>query len=171
MNANEEYALNIFWNRLQQLKFDIIYLSLQFKRCVTISRTIKYLIVGLTTLSSGILIGFYSIKQLAIACSVFIIFLQVFSAVSEYFPFEKRKDEIRELCNELEELYNKMEYDWRILFNDDKSTSEINEYINSYASNITKLEKYYLKDDALPEIKKITQKAEFKTSEYFKNFI
>lgn len=171
MNTNEELALNTFWNKLQQLKFEITYLSLHFKRCVSISRIVKYLIVGLTTLSSGILISFNSIQSLVISFSIIIIALQVFSAVSDMFPYEKRKNEIRELSNELEDLYNQMEDDWRMLFNESKSTSEINDYIKKYATNISHLERNYLKDDALPEIKKITKLAELKTSDYFKNFI
>lgn len=131
----------------------------------------KYLIVGLTALSSGVLISFNSIKPLVISCSVIIIVLQAFSAISDIFPYEKRKNELRELGNELEDLYNKMEYDWRILFNEKKTVAEINDYIDKYATNISHLERNYLKDDALPEIEKIKQIAELKTSDYFKNFI
>lgn len=168
---NEQSSLNVFWNKLQQLKFEITYLSLHFKRCVNISRTIKYVNVGLTTLSSSLLMCFSSIKPFVFSFSSFIIALQVFSAISKIFPYEKRQNELRELNNELEDVYNRMEYDWRILFNENKTSSEINDYINKYTSEISHLERHYLKDDVLPEIKRIIQLAEQKTSDYFRNFI
>lgn len=51
--AIDQSLYNAFWRKLQQSKYDIIYYDLHFKECVSISRKIKYTVVGLTSLATG----------------------------------------------------------------------------------------------------------------------
>ena len=83
-----------FWNIFQQFKFDLIYYSLHFSRCVKIIRIIKYVTLGVTALATSVWMAWNHIQWVSIACPIVILVLQVFSAVSEHFPFENRKLEI-----------------------------------------------------------------------------
>lgn len=172
INENLDMTLyNTYWSKLQQLKFDIEYYDLHFKRCVNSLRIMKYSMASITALATGLWMGFSDNKHLCTICAIVIIACQALSAASEIFPFEKRKLELRELSTELEKLYIKMENDWRNIQSLKVLNIEIQEYIQYYAEKQLNINKNYFKDDALPIIKRIRQKAEELTEEYFINFI
>ena len=162
---------NAFWNKLQQFKFDLFYYDEHFKRCIFVSRAIKYSIIGATTLATGAWMSWNSITGICIACAIMILLLQAASAVSELLPFEKRKLELRELSAELEALYIDMEADWRKVQALEVTNENIRALMQSYASKQANINKHYFKDDALPQIEKLRVNADNLTEEYFKHFI
>lgn len=167
----DENLYNIFWNKLQQTKFDIFYYDEHFRRCTKITRYIKYFIVGATAIATGIWTGFGDVGIVPEICACVIIFLQAISAVSDLFPHEKRKTELREISIELEKLYIDMEMDWRKTQRLEISNDEIEEKIQGYALEQLNISQHYFKDDALPEKERIRLKVDVKTEEYFNNFI
>lgn len=166
----DEQLYNTFWRKLQQAKYDLIYYGIHFDRCVSISRKIKYTIIGTTTLATGAWMTWSNIGIVAKICPIVILVLQVVSAISEKFPYESRKLELREMIAELEPLYLEMENDWRSIRNLEKSNSNIQDAIQNYDTKQAEIKRHFLKEDSLPESDKIRQRADEKTEEYFKYF-
>ena len=111
-----------------------------------------------------------NISIVAKICPIVILALQVVSAISEKFPYESRKLELREMIAELEPLYLEMENDWRSIRNLEKSNSKIQEAIQNYDTKQAEIKRHYFKEDSLPESDKIRLEADEKTEEYFKYF-
>lgn len=95
---------------------------------------------------------------------------QVVSAISEKFPYESRKLELREMIAELEPVYLEMENDWRSIQNLKMSNRKIQETIQKYDKKQVEIKRHYFKDDSLPELDKLRLQADEKTEEYFKYF-
>lgn len=171
-NTNDNFHFqSIYWHKLQQLKFDIIYYSLHFNRCIFLIRIIKYILAGLTSLSFALLMGFSEIKGIVFSCGIIGIIMQVFIAISNIFPYEDRKNDLREMSNELDKLYNEMENDWNQISNGEINLEDIKDIIKKYTCKQSEIQKNYLKNDLLPEKKRIINLANKKVEEYFKNFI
>ncbi len=160
-----------FWSKLQQFKFDITYYNVHFNACVRIARIIKYIIVGLTALATGAWMSWNEISAISISCAIIILILQGVSAISEWFPYEKRKNELRELTAELEPLYLEMEIDWRKINCGEVDNAYVLSAMDKYAQKQVEIKRHYFKDDALPEKEKHHKKADDLTEEYFKYFV
>ena len=170
---NEDLDIRLydtFWRKLQQSKFDLIYYGLHFNSCVKISRRIKYAIIGITTLSTVAWMTWNDVAAVGTICAIIIGVAQVVSAISEKFPYESRKLELRELINELEPVYLIMENDWRTIQNLKMSNAKIQESIQEYDKKQVEIKRHYFKDDSLPESEKLRAQADEKTEEYFKYF-
>ena len=170
---NEELDTQLystFWRKLQQTKFDLIYYGLHFNSCVKISRRIKYAIIGITVLATGAWITWNGIAIVGTICAIVILVAQVVSAISEKFPYESRKLELRELLAELEPVYLEMENDWRSIQNLKMSNPKIQETIQKYDKKQAEIKRHYFKDDSLPDLDKLRLQADEKTEEYFKYF-
>lgn len=167
----DETLYNAFWHKLQQFKFDLYYYDEHFKRCIFVSRTIKYSIIAATTLATGAWMNWNSMPGICVACAIMILLLQAASAVSELLPFEKRKLELRELSTELEPLYIDMEADWRKVQALEVTNEDIRALMQSYALKQANISKHYFKDDALPQKEKLWANADNLTEEYFKHFV
>ena len=166
---NELYEA--FWRKLEQSKFDLIYYQVHFNHCTTVSRIFKYTIIGATSLATGAWISWNSIPSIGITCAITIWLLQGISAISELFPYESRKQELREMLTELEPLYLKMENDWRSIRSLAITNQEIQSKLQQYNERQADIKRHYFKDDSLPEIEKFRTKADEKTEEYFRYFI
>lgn len=162
------YAL--YWKKLQQSKFDLEYYGLHFNSCTTITRMIKCIVIGATSLATGAWINWNEINYVGIACAIIIWILQGFSALSELLPYEGRKLELREMNSELDPLYNQMEDDWRKIQSRKMTNKQINDLILQYDQKQADIKKHYFKNDSLPEKEKIRAKADTSTEEYFKYF-
>lgn len=162
-------AQKMFWNNLQQFKFDLFYYNNHYKKCISILRGIKYIVSGLTAVSTGVWITWSSISPIPIICTIIILALQAFNAISDYLPFAQRKDELRDLTNDLDPLYIEMESTWRRIVEGELSTTEINQSVYDFAHKRLQIEKNYLKNDFLKEHKKIVDKTEKQTQDYFDN--
>ena len=162
---------NGFWSKLQQFRFDITYYNIHFNACVRLARIIKYIIVGLTSLATGAWMSWNDIPVVSISCAIIILILQGVSAVSEWFPYEKRKNELRELTTELEPLYLEMESDWRKINCYEVDNEYVLKALDRYAQKQADITRHYLKDDALPERERYHLKADNLTEEYFKYFV
>ena len=103
-------------------------------------------------------------------CAIIIVAAQVVSAISEKFPYESRKLELRELIAELEPVYLEMENDWRSVQNLKMSNSKIQETIQGYDKKQAEIKRHYFKDDSLPESEKLRLQADERTEEYFEYF-
>ena len=168
--VNSKMVQETFWKNLQQFKFDLCYYCCHYQRCITVTRLIKYVVAGLTTASTLVWMECAEISSVTTICSFVIIALQVFNAVSDLFPFTNRKDELRDLANDLDPLYIEMESTWRKIANGEYTVSEISQMIDEYASKQLQIQKNYLKNDFLKDHKRIVAKAEKQTQEYFENF-
>lgn len=166
----DDTLYNGFWSKLQQFKFDITYYDVHFNACVQMARTIKYIIAGLTALTTGAWMSWNEIPAVSISCAILILILQGVSAISEWFPYEKRKNELRELTAELESLYLNMEIDWRKINCYEVDNKYVLDALNNYAQKQAEIKRHYFKDDALPEKEKYHKKADDLTEEYFKYF-
>lgn len=165
-----EQLYGIFWRKLQQSKFDLIYYGLHFNKCTKISRWVKYAIIGVTSLATGAWMTWNNIAAIRNICAVVILAAQVVSAISEKFPYETRKIELREMIAELEPVYFEMENDWRTIQNLKMSNSKIQEAIQKYDKKQAEIKRHYFKEDSLPESDKLRLQADEKTEEYFKYF-
>ena len=170
-HTNENLKIQqVYWNKMYQFKFDLIYYSLYFNLCVSIMRLIKYISVGLTVLVTGIWMNWYNIQSVSVSCAIVILIIQAFNALSELFPFDNRKLEIREMSNELDNVYLQMEADWLKISDGELTITEITSLIQTYAKKRADIEKHYFKNDSLPYNKRIDNHANDKVESYFKNF-
>lgn len=172
MNGQDEMQFQTqrcYWIKLQQFKFDLIYYSLHFSDCTSKLRSIKYISTVGTIVATFIWRKWSNVDCVDIVCMILIFLLQILSAVSEQFPYEKRRQELREMCNELAPLYIKMESDWRWIANGKYNIAEIEKLIKQYETRQSNIKKHYFKEDTLPEKKRIENNANIKTKEYFDN--
>lgn len=167
----DEKLYAAFWSKLQQSKFDIIYYSAHFNRSTVVARVIKYAVIGATSLVTGAWMTWNHLPAVSTACGIAILVLQAVSAVSEWFPYESRKLELREMLAELEPLYLEMENDWRSIYGLKMTNTQIQEAIQRYDQRQAEIKRHYFKDDALPENEKLRIKADEQTEEYFKYFV
>ena len=165
-----EQLYGTFWRKLQLSKFDLIYYGLHFNNCTKISRRIKYVIIGVTSLATGAWMTWNDIAIVGTICAIIILAAQVVSAISEKLPYEARKLELREMIAELESVYLEMENDWRSIQNLKMSNPKIQETIQKYDKKQSEIKQHYFKDDSLPDIDTLRLQADEKTEEYFKYF-
>lgn len=159
-----------YWYKLEQIKFDLFYYNAHFIRCVKISRIIRIGVSFLTALTSGIWMSFYNEKVVNIICLIIIILLQAFNSAVELLPYDKRKLEIREMSNEITDLYNQMEHDWVNVSNGNWTEKTIEDKCFQYINRQEEICKHYFKNDILPEKKACKNKAKKETDIYFINF-
>lgn len=168
--TTDTYFQEAFWQKLQQFKFDIIYYNLHFSRCIKILRSTKYASTGFTAIATSIWMNWYDIKPIAIVCCVIVLILQAFNVLIEQLPFSERKLEIREMTNELHNLYIEMECNWRDISEGKFKKSQIKLMLKKYEQKRSDIHSHYFKNDSLPETKKITEEANKRTKEYFDSF-
>lgn len=168
-NVINEATYNAFWSKMQQFKFDIVYYCVHFNACININRKIKYFVVFTTAIFTGIWMKWHTLSRINTVCGVAIIALQALSAISELFPYEKRKNELRELIAELEPLYLEMENDWRRINSCEVDDEYARVALDKYAKKQIEIKNHFFKDDTLPEKEKYRTKADNLTEEYFKN--
>ena len=156
-----------FWLEMQQLRFEIDFFDTHFSYCVFMSRLIKFIIIGITTLATVVWMQFEQAETLKNVCIWIILISQALSAVSENFPYEKRKSELHDLSHELEHVFAEIEAEWRKVQSLEYNNQEINDMILNYKKRIIDIESHYLKDDDLPEYEFLYSKADIKAERYF----
>ena len=166
---NDCFDQRNFWNKLQELKYEIIYLSLHFRRCIKFLNIIRYIETGTTALCVGLIMFFSQTKWVIIVCGVISLLMQIIIAFAKDTPLSTRKDELREMGHDLDLLYNEMERDWSKISNGQIAQIEIAEGIKRYADKKSNIEKNYFKNDALPEKQDLLDKANDMTEAYFLN--
>ncbi len=157
-----------YWHKLTQFKFDLIYYSLQFSFCVRIMRWIRISSAVMTALVTGAWMNWNEITAVRVICAIMIFVLQAVSAGAELLPYDKRKQEIREMLNLLGPIYDEMEADWLKVSGGQYTKEEIRNITYAYAAKQRDIHQHFFKDDALPEKKKLEKKADEETSVYFK---
>lgn len=158
-----------YWSKLGQLKYDLILYGKYFSECVFWLRCFRIGSALLTSLTTGALIGWSDIAWIRVTCPILIFILQAINAGAEFLPFENRKLELRELIDALEPLYDKMEYDWQMIALGNFTLEEIESKTLEYQTRKTEICKHFLKNDALPERKKLSNKVKTETDIYFSN--
>lgn len=156
-----------YWFRLTQFRFDLNYYSYYFKHCVKCQRWIKGTLLLFTTLFTSIWTSWGDYASVKWICSIAILALQTVNSISEIFPYENRKQELREMGCLLEPVYDEMESDWLKVASGEMSVEEIDIKILEYARKRREIEQHYFKDDALPDNVTIKERATSETNLYF----
>ena len=158
-----------FWSKMTRLKYDICYYERYFARCVLISRILTGITVGGTSIATLLWMEYHEIAAFAQWCPYVILALQIMSVFKDHFPYDGRKNALRELTDELVPIYEDMEADWQMISIGSYEEEEIISKATSYAKEIEKIRKHYFKDDALPEIEKLIQKSDEEVDRYYTN--
>ena len=74
------------------------------------------------------------------------------------------------MSNLLDPIYSDMEQDWYAIANGEVLKNEIEKKIRVYEQRRQAVQQHFLKNDTLPERKRILQKAEEETAAYFAKF-
>ena len=156
-----------YWHKLTQFKFELNYYSLHFSLCVKIIRWLRVSSATLTALATGAWMNWNDIPAVRVFCAIAILVLQAISAGVELLPYDKRKQEIREMINSLAPIYDAMEEDWVKISDGQFTKEDIRKKTYEYTEKKREIEKYFFKEDVLPEKKKIEEKAEKDTAAYF----
>jgi hypothetical protein len=90
---------------------------------------------------------------------IIIFVLQALNAGVGLLPYDNRKQELREFIDQLEPLYNKMERDWESIVLGELTVEQIEEKTFDYQNNRTEIAKSFLKNDAIPDRKRLVKKA------------
>lgn len=155
-----------YWNRMAQFKFDLNYYSYYFSYCVNFLRYWKVTISVLTALVTGAWMNWGDNSTVKMVCAILILVFQGLNAASELFPFENRKRELREMSLLLEPVYEDMEADWLRIAEGEMSKDEVAEKLKKYEKQRRDILQHYFKDDAIPDNKKIRDKASRETRKY-----
>ena len=155
-----------FWVKLGQLKFDLILYSCHFSVCVAFPRWSRIATAVLTVVVTGAWIQWKDISVITTICPIIILILQAFNAGLEFQPYENRKQELRELIDLLEPLYNEMERDWNLISLGEFTTEQIEKKTHDYQNRRTNIAKNFLKNDAIPNKKRLVNKAKKETDIY-----
>ena len=158
-----------FWSKMTRLKYDIYYSDFYFARCVRILRFWKYVTVGGTSIATLLWMEFNHVSFLSKVLPFIIFGLQVLTIIKDWFPYDDRKKELRELVEELRPIYENMEGDWQRIATGHFSKQEIIEKTTAYSQKIEKLRKHYFKDDTLPTKQKLIEKADAEVNKYYAN--
>lgn len=170
MDTNSSENLkHYFWKKLAQFKYDLIFYSLQFEHCVVWLRCIKIGSASLTALATGAWMGWHNVKLVSVGCPIIILILQALAAGTESLPFDARKIDLREMIDLLDPIYDKMELTWENIVIGDLTAEEIRNATHEFQTKVTDIKSRFLKNDTLPQNKRITQKAKECTDIYFKN--
>ena len=164
---NDTKAQELYWHKMTQLKFDLYYYSHHFSSCVRTMRLIRIGIAAITTLVTAIWMEWNDVEILKGVCAFVIIGLQVFSACSELLPFDKRKQEIRDLQNLLNPVYDSIEKEWSKISDGQYTKEEIINKAYEYSRKRNDIQQHFVKEDSLPLRKRFEKKAEKEANEYF----
>lgn len=157
----------LFWSKLTQLKFDLNYYHQHFANCVTISRWIRFGIVAVTAGISGAWMAWPDVAWIRFISPAVVLALQIINATLNVLPYEKRKQELRELTTLLKPVYTEMETDWYLIADGQCTCREVAQKTAHYEKKRQNIQQHYLQDDVLPERMDIIEKAEKDTSAYF----
>ena len=155
-----------YWNRMAQFKFDLNYYSYYFSFCVKFLRYWKIAISVVTALVTGAWMNWGKSATVGLACAIVILILQGLNAASELFPHENRKRELREMELLLEPVYEDMEADWFRIAEGEMNRDEVAEKLKEYEKKKREILQHYFKDDAIPDRKKVREKANRETRDY-----
>ena len=161
---------NSFWGKMQQFKHDLHYLSVMNNHYVFLSRMLKLIPFTGTFIATSVWMSWHTNNIIAIICPIIIFIMQAITAIAEKLPYDNRKNELRELMDELRPLYSEMENDWRNYCCFELSNKEMREKIFFYDQQQENIKKHYMKGDVLPVVEKFRKKADDMTEEYFQNF-
>lgn len=159
-----------FWIKLTQFKFDLNYFQRHFGACVVASRWLRISISVGTVLATGAWMNWYDVKWVKVLCLVVILLLQGLNTMGEFLPYDRRKQELREMSNLLDPIYDEMEHDWYSIANGELLKDEIEEKLKGYEQRRRDIQQHFLKDDTLPERKRLLEKTEEATDAYFSKF-
>lgn len=148
-----------FWIRLSQLQFDLNYYRHYFEYCVNFLRWWKIGTSLLTALATSAWISWGDNPIVKWICAIIIFILQGINAISELLPFENRKKDLREIIILLDPVYGEMERDWFKIADGELSKKQVENRMQHYETRQREIMIHYFKDESLPEIKKITDKA------------
>lgn len=155
-----------YWNKMTQFKFDLNYYSYCFSYCISFLRYWKISISVLTALVTGAWMNWGNNKAVAMICAILILIFQSLNAASELFPFENRKRELREMLLLLEPIYEDMEAYWLRIVDGEVTKEDVADKLKKCDSLRHDILKHYFKDDALPDNKRIEEKAKNETLKY-----
>lgn len=155
-----------FWAKLGQLKFDLILFSLHFSNCVAILRWSRIGTAVITSLATGAWIQWHDYSFVNIICPAIILSLQAYNAGFEILPYDNRKQELRELIDLLEPIYNEMERVWVSIVRGELTIEQIDGKLFDFQNRRTEITKNFLKNDAIPHRKMLVQKAQTEAISY-----
>ena len=158
-----------FWSKLSNLKYDMYYYDLYFARCISILRACKFITVGGTAIATMVWRELDQSILFSSICPYIILILQILSVIKDLLPYESQKNELRELADELRPIYVNMEREWQKIAIGAYSQQEIIEKSIEYSNEIENVRKHYFKNDTLPKIDKLSQKAIKEVFQYYSN--
>ncbi len=155
---------SIYWKKMNTFKYNLLYLTLYFERCVKIKRGIK---VTTAIFSSAAIAAWANWTQYAFIWGAIVVVCQVVGAASEVFPLQERISALSSLLGQLSVLYVDVESHWHEVFNGELSETQINDLIYKFENRWTIVDNKYFTSDALRQNMKIKEKAQAESDKYF----
>ena len=158
--------MELYWNKMTQMKFHLIYLGMHYHRTVVIERRIN---IFLAVVSTGSLAGIFisPIAQKIWAC--ILVFVQVLTAAKPYLPFSKRIQELDKGIAALEIIYEDCEKQWVDVHERKLTENEASIAIYNYEKKWKSVDASILKEDSLPRNEKLISRADDEKNRYFRN--
>lgn len=155
-----------YWKMMTQLKYDYYYLEGHFSLSVNIDRGLKIFLIFCSCSS----IASWAIwSEYVFVYAIIIAASQVFQIVNEFLPYKSRIDEIRRYSTKLECIYSQIEKMWFEVAEGNLSNENVNDLIYEFKDDISIINKEFLMIDSLPDIKKISDKADRLKNLYYTN--
>lgn len=155
-----------YWRYMVQIKAWVFYLDLYGENSYKWEKRINVF----SAIASSTSIAAWAIwQQLSFAWSFIIAISQVLSAIKTFLPYSRRLKSIVPFMEDLNFLYNRMEYTWFKVASGEMTEEEINEILYEFKNEYTNIENKHLKDEMLLENEKFKKKSDMKTDAYFEN--
>lgn len=155
-----------YWKYMVQIKAWIFYLDLYIENSYKWDKRIN--VFG--AIASSTSIAAWAIWQkLSFVWAVIIAISQVLTAIKDFMPYSKRLKVLVPFIENLNFLYNKIEYNWFKVASGELTEEEINNLLYTFKDEFTNMENKNLKEETLPENDEFRKIADEKTDAYFKN--
>lgn len=149
---------------MNTFKYNILYLTLYFERCVKIKRIIKILTA---VVSSAAIAAWAGWAQHAFIWGAIVVICQVIGTAAEVFPLQERISALSALLGQLSLLYVEIERHWYNVSNGELTEEEMNALIYDFEDKWTIVDNKYFSSDALRQNKKMKKKAQAESDKYF----
>lgn len=158
-------TMQLYWNKMTQMKFHLIYIGYHYRRNICIERVINIL---LAIVSTGSLGGLF-LTSFQKTWAIILVLTQVLTAAKPYLPYSTRITELDKEITSLGIIYSEVERKWRDVFSGKYDDNEVNEIIYDYVKKWDAIVAENLKGDSLPRKKKFIEQANEENHLYFES--
>lgn len=155
-----------YWRYMVQIKAWIFYID---EYSDSSYRWDKRINIFLAITSSSSIAAWAIWNEYGFIWALLIAISQVVNAIKPHLPFSKRLEVLSRISNQLQILFNKVDYQWYKVANGELTENEINDALFDLKKQYTETIGKILESEPLPENEAFRKSADQKADYYFQN--